>query len=290
MPLRGNVLRPTASGATHPDAADWARRVINNGGTVGSSTLSAVSKFCAAVNAANIRDRFLRLNLFCGKTLEACLVPLYLASSRTAAQIGNTTDTNNGPFVSGDFQETGSGGGLKGDGTTKYLNTGLSPNNINSLLSLHLSSSGTSLETSGDRMFVGSFNGGAGVGPDIYALDIYANYVSGRAARLSNYVSGQFPVITTPGTSESHIIGTRTSATSAVVYRGGSSAATNSTSVSPSSHSRNFFVFALNSSGTANTFSAARLRMYSIGNGLTAEQSLAFSNAVVAFNTTLGRE
>jgi hypothetical protein len=29
--------------------------------------------------------------------------------------------------------------------------------------------------------------------------------------------------------------------------------------------------------------------MYSIGNGLTAAQALAFSNAVIAFNTELGR-
>jgi hypothetical protein len=246
--------------------------------------------FCRSIDAeSGLRAAILRLNLLCGNNLNACLVPLYRGASLSGTQLGNTTDTNNGPFVSGDFQETGSGGGLKGDGTGKYLNTGLSPNNISSLISLHLSASGTSLETSGDRMFVGAYNGGVGAGPDIFALDVYAGYVSGRSARLSNYVAGQFPVITTPGTSESHIIGTRTSATSAVIYRGGSSAATNSTSVTTTTHSRNWFVFALNSSGTANTFSAGRFRMYSIGNGLTAAQALAFSNAVIAFNTALGR-
>jgi hypothetical protein len=264
--------------------------VSANGGTFSSSTLSAVSTFCVSIDREpGLRAAILRCNLFCGSDLAACLVPLYRGASLGGTQLGNSTDTNNGPFVSGDFEERNSGGGLKGDGTAKYLDTGLSPSNITSLLSLHISASGTSMETSGNTMAVGAFNGGAGVGPDIYALDIYASYVNGRSARFSNYNSGQFPVVTTPGTSESHIIGTRTSATSAVIYRGGSSAASNSTSVSPTSHTRNFFVFALNSSGTANTFSAARLRMYSIGNGLTAAQALAFSNAVIAFNTELGR-
>jgi hypothetical protein len=117
-------LRPRATGF-HPEAQAWRNAVIANGGTVSGSTLTAVNNFCRSIDAAGIRDRFYRLNLFAGTGLPAALVPLYRGQSLTGTQFGNTTDTNNGPFVSGDYAETGASGGLTSNGTSKHLNTGL---------------------------------------------------------------------------------------------------------------------------------------------------------------------
>ena len=298
MPMSPRLLRPRASGATHPEALDWATRVTANGGTVSSTTLAAVDKFCRDIDAASgLRAAILRLNLFCGNSdasLNAVRTPLYLSGSFGGATIGNTIDTNFN-FAQGDYQETGSGGGLKGNGTNKYLATGFQPANFPDRTSVHLSSSGTSLETSGDRAFLGSWDALA-VQPvsqgTLYSIDIYAAYINARAARFSNFTAGppvQFPTVTTPGASESHFIGTRTASNLATIYRGGAFAASNSTSVTPVSTAFGFFVFAFNAAGSPSYFSAGRLRMYSIGNGLTAAQALAFSNAVIAFNTALGR-
>lgn len=296
MALSPRLLRPIAGGAAsgHPEALAWRNRVLANGGSVSAATLAAVSTFCTSIDAeSGLRAAILRCNLFCGNSdasLNAVRTPLYLSGSLGGTAIGNSTDTNVN-FAEGDYQETGSGGGLVGNGTSKYLNTGFQPASFASRSDLHLSSSGTSLETSGDRCFVGAYGGNA-VGSDIYALDVFAAYVSARAARFATFVQGppiQFPVVTTPGTSESHIIGTRTSTTLATIYRGGASAATSSQSVTTLSTTRPFFVFALNNGGSPSAYTAGRLRMYSIGNGLTAAQALAFSNAVIAFNTTLGR-
>jgi hypothetical protein len=93
---------------------------------VSGSTLSAVSKFCVAIASAGIRDRFYRLNLFCGTGLNAALVPLYRGPSLGGTQYGGATDTNNGPFVGvgTDYAETGASGGLTGNGSTKYLTFG----------------------------------------------------------------------------------------------------------------------------------------------------------------------
>ena len=96
----------------HHDALDWARRVVSNSGTVSQPTLRAVSTFCDAIDRAGIRDRFYRLNLFCGDNLSAALVPLYRNSSSTGTQLGGLTDTNaavsgQSPFVSGDYTLTG---------------------------------------------------------------------------------------------------------------------------------------------------------------------------------------
>jgi len=290
MPMSPRLLRPRASGtAGHPEALGWASRVAANGGTVSSSTLAAVSTFCAAINAASgLRAAILRCNLFCGNSdasLNAVRTPLYLSGSFGGSAIGNTIDANFN-FVAGDYAETGGSGGLKGDGTSKYLNTGFNYSSLASASSTHLSFSGTSLETtSGDRMALGSFafpgdlNG-------LCTLDIQTG-ASFRGYRSSSSVPAQINNVGI--TAEPHMIGTRTSTNLNRLYRSGTQAAESTATAALATPARAFFVFAGNNNGTREALTAGRLRMYSIGNGLTDAQALAFSNAVIAFNTALGR-
>jgi hypothetical protein len=84
--------------------------------------MQAVSVFCAAIDAADIRSSFLRLNLVCGGNLAAARTPLYRGASAAGTQYGAAIDTNVGPYASGDYTEST---GLTGDGATKYLNTTL---------------------------------------------------------------------------------------------------------------------------------------------------------------------
>ena len=281
-PMSPRLLRPRASGATHPEARDWATRVTANGGSVGSSTLKAVDTFCRSIDAASgLRAAILRCNLFCGNNLEAALVPLYRGSSLAGTQLGNTTDTNSN-FVSGDFSSTG----LKGDGTTKYLSTGVTPNLLPSLSSVHFSFSGTSLETTGDRIVIGIFDGSQN---NLYTMDLAQATTSRRGARIaSGTVIGE---ASPTATSESHMLSTRRSNTDLETYRAGVSLATSSTSSTPSGSTRAFTVFAISQSTSPSiaAYTAARLRMYSIGSGMTTAQVLSFSNAVSALNTALGR-
>lgn len=288
MPLSPRLLRPRASGtAVHPDALDWVARVTANGGTVSSNTLAAVSTFCASIDReSGLRAAILRLNLLCGNSdasLNAVRTPLYLSGSFGGTAIGNTTDTNFN-FVAGDYQETGSGGGLKGNGSSKYLNTGFAQSSL-TLTSTHLSMSGTSLETTGDRMAMGQF-----VFPGDLSSLVTLDITTGggnRGYRSPATTAALFAHAN--ATSESHMVGTRTASNLIRTYRAGQQAAENTGAASLSVASRVFTVFAGNNNGTIDSYTAARLRMYSIGNGLTAAQALAFSNAVVAFNTALGR-
>jgi hypothetical protein len=117
----GITLAPQVSNA---DAQDWVNRVYANGGTVSSATANAVNTFCNDIDSAGIRDRFFRLNLFCGTGLAACLVPLYRGTSLAGTQYGNATDTNQN-FVSGDYSE--SGGLASSAASTKALSTGVMP-------------------------------------------------------------------------------------------------------------------------------------------------------------------
>lgn len=278
------VSGPTVSNA---EAQDWINRVYFNGGTVSATTAAAVNDFCNAIAAeSGLRAAILRLNLFCGNSdasLNAVRTPLYRGASLAGTQLGNTTDTNFN-FVAGDYQETGSGGGLKGDGSTKYLATGFNYNNLTAT-STHMSISGTSLETAvNDRMAMGTF---LNVGSGIFTLDITTGALN-RGFRSSSAATTLFAHAS--ATSESHMIGTRTADAAASVYRGGAVAASSASASSAATTNSLIPVFAATNTGNAiGQYTSARLRMYSIGNGLTAAQALAFSNAVIAFNTALGR-
>jgi hypothetical protein len=264
--------------------------VVTNGGTVSSSTLAAVSTFCAAINASSgLRAAILRLNLFCGDSdasLNAVRTPLYRGASLAGTQLGNTTDTNVN-FVAGDYQETGSGGGLKGDGSSRSLATGFNYNNLTATSS-HLSISGTSLETSvSDRMSIGTF-ASLGFFPILLDITTGAGAVN-RGVRSSLTAGAQALFAHSNATSESHMIGTRTADADSRCYRGGVLAASALGASGATASSSLITVFAATGGSGPAQHTAARLRMYSIGTGLTAAQALAFSNAVIAFNTALGR-
>lgn len=274
-----------AAPSIHHEAIDWATRVSANGGTISTTTLRAVSDFCAAINGGGLRSSMYRLNLFAGGNLSGALVPLYRGPTFGGTTFGNSTDTNVN-FVSADFVETGATGGLKGNGVNKWLNTGLTQANIGSVLDIHMSASGTSLETgpTGARAaLVGAYTSAASNASILWARD---NIFTGRVA-----YSGNFTHVTGTSTAtESHVLFSRSSSTSSTLYKSGSSVSSSSAAASSSAGTAAFGVFALGlSGGIASEYTAARMRMYSIGTSLNATQAAAFSAAVIALNTALGR-
>jgi hypothetical protein len=177
----GITLAPQVSNL---DAQDWVNRVYANGGTVSSATAGAVNQFCVDIENApggSIRDRFYRLNLFCGGNLNAALVPLYRGPSLGGTQYGGTTDTNNGPFVGvgTDYAETGASGGLTGNGSSKYLATGLTTAALPTLSTGHLSAYAmTGFSASAAYGLVVSFASGFD-GSNYYGLEANAGNVAG---------------------------------------------------------------------------------------------------------------
>jgi hypothetical protein len=286
MPMNPRLLRPLASGV-HPEANAWRTAVVANGGSVSASTMRAVSAFCAAIDLAGIRDRFYRLNLFCGTGLEACLVPLYRGQSLGGTQYGGTTDTNNGPFVSGDFSETGASGGLLGDGTSKYLSTGLTPAAIPGIATGHLSAYIPSLAAGSSRALLGTASAshqfqvthrlsGASL------VQVRAVW-GGTANTDDTFAAG---VTTLPGGLWTI---TRTSSTAITTYNNATSKVTGTANTTPATHANSWFVHASNSAGTPQLFSNHRILSYSIGASMTDTQVSAYYAAMQALQTSLGR-
>lgn len=281
-----NVTIPIVSNA---DAQSWINRVYFNGGTVSLSTASAVNQFCNEIDAAGLRNKFYRLNLFCGNNLSACLVPLYRGPSLSGTQFGNTIDGNIN-FISSDYTETGASGGLIGNGTNKYLQTGISssswiPANSGSHITVYKTTSANSGVLVSSRL----------QGADSSLWQIWEFGAGGNGA------GGNVGAFVTPGTHDSLLGVTREfGGGSAPVrsFRNTAFSADNSNSSTgntPSSTTLPFAVFARNSASSdttsysANLYTNQRLAAYSIGTHLTNNDVVAYNSIIQAFQTSLGR-
>jgi hypothetical protein len=270
---------------TNADAQSWIDRVYANGGTVSTSTAAAVNTFCNDIDAAGIRDRFLRLNLFAGSSLSAALVPLYRATSLTATQLGNTTDTNFN-FVSGDYVETGSGGGLKGNGTNKYLNTGVS-GNAATFGNSHLSGYVCAAPTSGT--FAGIVSAYVNNGDELSLVLNQTPTSSPPFFAEENTATGFVAATTSNPTG--HILGASVSSTDRRMYLNGTQNGSTVTNALTKTQytSQALLVMARHNSGTPSFFNSGRLGAYSIGRGFTDSQASAYYTAMQAFQTALSR-
>ena len=281
MSMSPRLMRPRQT--LHPEAASWAARVVANGGTVSGTTLSAVDKFCKAIASAGIRDLFYRMGIFAGSNLNAALVPLYRGPSLGGTQYGNATDTNVGPFVSGDYAETGASGGLLGL-SGKYLDTGFNVNNLTAS-SFHLSSyiRGTQSVTTPMALIGALFNG---------VTDRFRLYVNATGTPASTYTINSELGVSTAATATlananaGLMLASRTLATDFTLYDDGVSAGTNNTSTSGVVSATPLLVFARTG---PTEYYTGRMAAYSIGAGMTSAQALAYSNAMTAFQTALSR-
>ena len=272
-------------GIWNADAADWINRVQANGGTVSTATANAVTDFCNAIDAAGIRDRFYRLNLFCGNSdasLNAVRTPLYRGPSLVGTQYGGTTDTNNN-FVAGDYAETGASGGLTGNGASKSLNTGIAQSTL-SASSRHLAVYEMAQSLNSFDDLLGSDNG---VSVNPWRLTTW------NAAGAIAYVAQSGGVTSAQSGAYSGggglLLGVSPSETTAVLYRNGASVATGSGLTGATPGAANVGVFCIIRSGTASDFSSARLGAYSMGLSIDATHAASYNTALQAFQTALGR-
>jgi hypothetical protein len=282
MAMSPRLLRPRST--LHPEAAAWAARVVANGGSVSGTTLAAVSKFCAAIDAAGIRSRMFRANLFCGSNLNAALVPLYRGPSLGGTQYGNTTDTNVGPFVSGDYAETGASGGLTNTGRTKYLNTGF-PTNTLSAGNRHLAFYARSFVNSDFDQFMGSESAASISQAFALGFQVSASAVAFQFGASTSGISSAGSV-----SSGAFWLGVHNTSTGGVIYKNGVSDGTGTLTAAtpPSSDVHIFGINRASSTANVDRYGGASVG-YSIGAALTAPQAAAYNTAMQAFQAALTR-
>jgi hypothetical protein len=282
------LLRPIASGVNR-DALDWRDRVVANGGSVSTSTFQAVSTFGNDIDRAGLRDRFYRLNLFCGNSdasLNAVRTPLYRGPSRTGTQYGNTTDTNSS-FVAGDYAETGTSGGLKGNGSSKHLDTGFqgaatgSPIVPNGHIAAWIQSAGAV----GRRSVIGVRNDSAPTVRLGFDRDDATTVWGGYGQNDSGFGAAGSTVSAFPQL----IISQQSN--SVELFDNGA-IVTSTAATTPGALARNIIVFTV-AFGTGGSFlsrSDHRLGAYSAGLDFTTAGAAAYYAAINRFMTALGRK
>jgi hypothetical protein len=254
-----------------PETNVYLARIVAAGSSISSSNLGAVNTLFLALKTQSIWTLISELYLFAGvDNLTGCLV-----KAKGSGSLSNTS------FAGGDHNRTT---GLLGNGSSKYLNTGLA-NNALSGTSNHIFVEGSGFETSGDRIPAGAFNGGPAA--SLLALDFYSAGISSRAYRSASAAISAVPRITTGLITSGSFCGTRTSASSASIYQNGSLANNNTSSVSPAFSTRPIFVFALNNIGSPGGYTAARLRAVSIGSGLSDAQASSLNAAIATYMSSL---
>ena len=275
---------------SNAEAQDWIDRVYGNGGGVSAATAGAVNQFCLDIENApggSIRDKFFRVNLFAGSNLNAALTPLYLGPTPLGIRYGNATDTNvGGLFVTANYNETGATGGLAGNGSNKYLNTGF-PTNTLSASDRHLAAYPITWPNGGYQYFLGS-ESAAGASQQQFALGHFDNANKGEFAFGPNAGAGYLSS-TTAISSGGMWIGVNTSG-SGTIYRNGVANGTLSLTAATPTASE-IFAFAANRAstpGAANYFNG-RIGGYSIGLSMTAAQAAAYNTAMQSFQTALTR-
>jgi hypothetical protein len=271
------VLGSQFDAITNLDTRDWLTRVYKNGGTVSISTATAVQNFCNSIDSAGLRSRFYRLNLFCGDNLEACTVPLYRGDSRTGAQRGFLYDIGNN-IITSDYNESGILSGIKGNGSNKYLATGLGTDfTDNSSLSF-----GAFITSPTET----AFSTYLGVSQNTNADNTLLYYRDGFTRGLDGTTF--YPSTPTNSILTGHHIYSRTASNSYFHGWNGTSGAT-SNSASSARGRDGFIIHASNNNGTMANYGNGRISMYHIGLGLTTQQVSAFNSAVEAFNAEMGR-
>lgn len=277
-----------SAGVWNADAADWIKRVKANSGSVSTATANAVTTFCNAIDAAGIRDKFYRLNLFCGTGLNACLVPLYRGPSLSGTQGGREVDSNHGPFVEGDFVESA---GLTGNGSTKHLRIGTLNSVYQGVPGTGHMAAWVGANSDANKRTMGVFDLVAEAGQP-YAMGYNINRTFG------DQPFGR-PGILFPTPSQSGVFQllNRTSTTNVAYYENGNLIDTAATeSINRDIPDADISVFGASyynwSDGTfahgyeppSNTCSS-----YSCGLSLTGTQVTAYYDALVAFRTAMGR-
>ena len=271
-------LNETATLVTQlaPTVTGWAARVVVNGGAAPSvATINALDIFYKALEAASLISKLVAVNTFAPDNLVASITPLIVG--------GGSDPWTNYNFVSGDLTSAG----LQGNGSNKYLRTGINPSTVYSgsgnfgATAYNMSSSFTSY-----RPDVGIFSSNA------YTSRLYAPY-STSYSQITSFGGGEagsgYLNSSVLSGYQGYYSGNRLDSSTLVMYQANSSVGHYKAAQSSSAYggvpNAEYYVF--NSSVNA-SYSDKRLSFVALHWGLTLAESAALYSAVQALRTAFG--
>ena len=230
---------------------------------------TAHSNFYAGLKTDGVWDKLTEFYLLAGKTFGGLTVK--------GKGTGSLTNNN---FVTGDWLGAGSGAGLAGDGSTKYLDTGLLQSAIPANDS-HLGAYLTDATAGTNDAIVGAESGGNNdrlyLGTGATATELYFTDED-RWESINN----------DPGYGNGMLIGTKNSSDE-YLYTNGAELTTEAKSgTDRTPYGGNLFAFALNSGGIPTGHLASTITFAHVGTGLTDTDASNLSTRVNTLMTALG--
>jgi hypothetical protein len=252
MPMSPRLLRPILSG--DPDARRYIAAVqAADQQSLELAVRKAITDFVVGCKADGIWSAIKASCILMGaRTLSGALTPLV-----------GTAPTNNGPFVSGDYDRKT---GLVGNGTSKYLDTGRA-GNADPQNDIHAAVYVSSWSTaqSGYRAFIGSGDTVTGASNLFWQSSPANSGVRSRSSTANTTVSA--PANAINGNLQAGLFGTSRSASGSYTLRA------NATSLSVTQASQvppafNWWVFTANNNGATVSPTPSRLAYYSVGESI----------------------
>lgn len=273
--LRSRSRSRSGGSGVDSDALAWAAKVTADGGTYSAADLNAMSTAIASLRAEGLWSKMTLFGPLYGGDLTAALVQYRSGSWVTATNVN---------FVAGDYTRAT---GLTGNGSTKYLRTGLVASTGLTTNSTHLALYNRSSSTgaAGRQLQIGSqVAGGLGDRINLYApfndSTAYSDQynLSTPGGRVDGAITAPF----------GFVIGTRTAANVHTIYRNGAQVATNATT-GGALPAFELYVFAINNGGAPTEHGEHVCGMYSAGSGLSNAEQSAYNTIVEALMDAAGR-
>lgn len=267
-------LRPFRVEQIHPDTVDYYSRILANGGTISDADLTAIDIFVKEVYGNGLRSLLLDVSPLAGNNLPAALTKLWCPSGVQSALTNNN-------FASGDYTRAT---GLKGDGMTKYLNTGLIAGNFST------QSFSTGVYNRSNVSENGADISSNNAGPT-QVINLFSKW-GDETTYFDNFNStaGQGRVTGTIADPRGLVTGSRLSATDSKIYLNGNQVAAIATSGGSLPTTFPIWYFAFNNVGMPLFFSSKYAGLFYIGLGLTAPQVSIFYRLVQNLMTAFGRQ
>jgi len=272
------------SSAAGVAVADWVSRVVAEGGAVPSdNTKNTLATFHQTLATDGILNKMVNINCVVPDSLQAALTPFIATHGSGSAGEGNSWANTN--FTNSDLTIFG----LKGDGTTKYLRTGIQISNIFSVNSMGITIYNTFSNTE-------AVNSGLDAGVLDFSSRIFrfaVNSADTCVFECYDTSTTRIAVATPLVGGLGYTSGNRTTSITSSVYVA-SSVVThgligiNTGSLSASPPLLELPIYCLNTTTTFNTISPKQFSFIGIHFGLTQNESLAFYNAIQSMRISLG--
>lgn len=271
-------LGSSLQSAIDPDVMTFQTNIRLNGGSISTSSLLAVNTFVLSLKAQNLWTRILDMGVFAGDGLKSALTKLKYDSASTPFMNGVN-------LVEADYVERGVTGGVKGNGTTKYIDTRYTGSGGYVYNDAHIAAyvrgveslSGSRVivgrETPGVFSYLGVVNAGAWEAGVVLGTSAPGNYVpQTQTTKLQGFLAvSAFQGISQQYYTQGVKLGTAVNTASSTL-------------------AANFFLLADNDGvSPASLFSTRYLQFHSLGKGLSDTDMIALNIAVQTLQTALSR-